>query len=192
MKEQEPFAALRFTADENLKDRLYWYLAPFSLNAGEEVLAPVGVHDKLQRAVVERTLEAPLREAPYELALMKRIAARFGDRTFLLGGETVLDFGGVRYDERHYTRLHRLYLSERLPPAAESALRAAVFLSPACRDGEIFRAIASGNVLLVGGEGKEIFKRLYSFLRGDGAAASALADLSLGEHEISLLEQRLK
>lgn len=104
----ELFAALRFTADENLAERVYWYISPFPVKEGERVLAPVGPHDKLQCARVERT--ASLTEkAPYPPVLCKRILAKYGEREVKEG---VFDLGGVRYDGRHFTRLGRIFITK--------------------------------------------------------------------------------
>ena len=57
------FALLRFAEDKNISDRGYWYLSGFPVAAGERVLAPVGMHDRLQCAVVERSLSAAAEDA---------------------------------------------------------------------------------------------------------------------------------
>ena len=93
----EKFAALRFTEDENLRGRVYWYIAPFSVKEGERVLAPVGPHDFTEE------------EAPYPAVLCKHILAKLGERE---AAEGVFDLGGVRYDDRHYTRLCRILIAE--------------------------------------------------------------------------------
>ena len=80
------FAALRFTEDENIRDRVYWYRCPFGTRAGERVLAPVGSHDRLQCARVERVLLAEEGDAPYDPALLKDVAAPLGARSFLWEG----------------------------------------------------------------------------------------------------------
>ena len=85
------FAALRFAEDGNLSDRTYWYRCDFALSPGERVLAPVGPHDRLQRAVVERVLEAGAENAPYDLRLIKSVAARDGARLLRAGGAVFQD-----------------------------------------------------------------------------------------------------
>ncbi len=105
----ELFAALRFTEDENLSGRIYWYIAPFPVKDGERVLAPVGPHDKLQCARVERTDHFREEEAPYPPILCKHILARLGEREVKAG---VFDLGGVRYDDRHFTRFRRILIAE--------------------------------------------------------------------------------
>lgn len=104
----ELFAALRFTEDENLRDRIYWYLAPFPVKAGERVLAPVGPHDRLQCARVERIDSFTEEDAPYPPVLCKSILAMYGEREVRAG---VFDLGGVRYDDRHFTRLGRILIA---------------------------------------------------------------------------------
>lgn len=117
------FAALRFTEDENLCDRVYWYRTEFALATGERVLAPVGSHDRLQCAVVERVVSASEENAPYEVALCKKVAAKQGARKLTAGGIACLELGGVKYDEKHYTDFHRILIADELPPDC-SALRA--------------------------------------------------------------------
>ena len=98
------FAALRFSEDENIADRVYWYRADFSVKEGERVLAPVGSHDRLQCARVERVLEAREEDAPYDIRLIKRVAAHLGARSFLWEERPCLELGGVRYDSKRFTR----------------------------------------------------------------------------------------
>lgn len=98
------YAALRFTEDENIADRVYWYRCGFAVQAGERVLAPVGSHDRLQCARVERVLEAKEADAPYDPALLKDVAAPYGARTFLWEGRLCKELGGVRYDAKRFTR----------------------------------------------------------------------------------------
>ena len=100
------FAALRFTEDENIRDRVYWYRCPFGTRAGERVLAPVGSHDRLQCARVERVLLAEEGDAPYDPALLKDVAAPLGARSFFWEGRMCFELGGVRYDQKRFTRFH--------------------------------------------------------------------------------------
>lgn len=116
------FAALRFAEDGNLFDRTYWYRCDFALSPGERVLAPVGMHDRLQRAVVERVLEAGAENAPYDLRLIKSVAARDGARLLRAGGAVFRELGGIRYDRKHYTRFGRVLVGMRLPSAARAEL----------------------------------------------------------------------
>jgi hypothetical protein len=105
------YAAIRFLDDENLVDRVYWYRSDFSLAVGELVLAPVGIHDRLQLARVERTIWAEEREAPYDIRLVKSLAEKYGCRKMVVGRLTCYEAGGVKYDDRHYTRLKRVLVS---------------------------------------------------------------------------------
>lgn len=106
------FAALRFTEDGNLADRTYWYLCEFPVKAGEGVLAPVGAHNRLQFARVERTVSAPASEAPYDLRYIKRIAAPAEKEPFAAGRVVCFELGGNRYDPKHYTQFHRILYSD--------------------------------------------------------------------------------
>ena len=109
------FAALRFAEDANLSDRAYWYRCPFPVRVGERVLAPVGVHNRLQRAEVGRVLEGAEEDAPYDARLIKCVAARAGARKLSAGGQAFYELGGVRYDEKHYTRFGRVLVGGAAP-----------------------------------------------------------------------------
>lgn len=99
------FAALRFVGDANISDRVYWYLCDFPVKAGDAVIAPVGIHDRLQYACVERVLSAPASEAPYDIRLCKRITAKYGARKLVLEGTKYCrELGGLRCDGKHFTR----------------------------------------------------------------------------------------
>lgn len=99
------FAALRFVEDENVCDRVYWYLTDFVVQAGQRVLAPLGAHDRLQAATVERTLDCGEENAPYDIRLVKKIIAPAGARRIRLDGvQNCHDLGGLRYDGKHFTR----------------------------------------------------------------------------------------
>lgn len=106
------FAALRFTEDENISDRVYWYSCAFPVKEGEGVLAPVGARNRLQFARVERTLTADEAHAPYDVRLIKSVEAKFGARKLTIGRFVCFELGGVRYDEKHYTRFRRILFSE--------------------------------------------------------------------------------
>lgn len=165
---EEGFAALRFFRDPNLCGRLYWYLAPFPVSAGERVLAPVGVHDRLQCAVVELT--APPSQPPYPPALCKRIAARAGARN---AAEGVIDLGGVRYDDRHYTRFGA-FLYETAAGAGAS-LPYPVTRVEAVAPLEALAA-AQGCVLITGEGAEALAKRVIGIARGgeEGRAADLI------------------
>lgn len=116
------FCALRFCADENLSDRIYWYRTDFPVQVGEWVLAPVGPNDRLQLARVERSLRAREEAAPYPLALIKQTAAKRDARRLLLpSGLSCRELGGVPYDRKHYTR-YGVFLYAPSPPAEEDGV----------------------------------------------------------------------
>lgn len=99
------FAALRFTEDENIADKTYWYACDFMAREGEQVLAPVGAHNRLQRAVIERICEAEERAAPYDIKLIKRVAAKYGARKFPLNCvRNCRELGGVKIGEKRYSK----------------------------------------------------------------------------------------
>ena len=188
------FAALRFTEDVNIADRVYWYLTDFPLNDGEEVLAPVGPRDRLQKARVERTLLAEGESAPYDPALIKRIVARHGDTKVELGGVPCEEFGGFRYDDRHYTRPQRILLAEKIPDDRELSKYGIMtaFDAPMSEDETIYREIGRGHgILLCGGEGRVICRILFLLLRGRKESEDFLYALGLGEREIEQIKKRL-
>lgn len=178
------FAALRFTEDKNLAERVYWYLSELPLALGERVLAPVGPHDRLQAARVEKLLSAEEKDAPYDMRLIKRVEAKLGFRKLTLGGESFLELGGVRYDDRHYTAFGKVVLAKAAPSAREQLRGYGVTKTlegmeegPALYE-EI--AHASGCVLLAGEAGKRVFSALLSLMKGEckeitGVSAETLA-----------------
>ncbi len=183
------FAALRFSADPNLADRVYWYLADLPLKEGEAVLAPVGVHERLQRGIVERTLRADGRNAPYDLGLIKRVAAKEGARGIRIGGARLLEFGGVRYDDRHYTRFGAL-CAARTGEVEEGDAAAygygAVLRSPDADDEAVYGAILTRGAVLLGGDAEEIFARLFALVAGRNCALPVM-----GERTLAALAARL-
>lgn len=112
VKMKYDFAALRFTEDENIADRVYWYRCDFPVTQGEGVLAPVGSHNRLQFARVERTLSATEENAPYDLRLIKCVAAKYGARKLVVGRAVCYELGGIRYDGKHFTRFKRVLFTE--------------------------------------------------------------------------------
>ena len=170
------YAALRFAEDANLSDRTYWYASAFALAAGERVIAPVGVHDRLQRAVVERVIVRG--EPPYDGRMLTEVAARDGARRFRAGGGSFLELGGVRYDDRHYTRFGRVVLGHGVPQDALASLRA-YGVDMICRteeDGaaEILRALScEPNCALVAGAGAGTIGA--SLLMAAGVSAEQIA-----------------
>ncbi len=186
------FAALRFTEDENLRDRVYWYLGE-GLKEGERVLAPVGPHDRLQRARVERTLLAEAENAPYDIRLMKKVAARDGARVLAAGGVRCVELGGVRYDDRHYTRFGRVLYAEEEPEGEELAAYGVKRTVRTDRpDGETMRRILGAPCVLVTGAGAaEVCSLLLALARREEDAAERARALGLEEKEIEGLRQRL-
>lgn len=188
------FAALRFSEDENIKDRVYWYLTDLPLKENEEVLAPVGVHDRLQKARVELLLSAGEEEAPYDVRLIKRVEAKAGARKLTIGGAVFTEFGGARYDKKHFTRFGRLIFSEGEGDRAELALYGfeTVFKAPMSENNAIYRAIIAGKqTALLGGEGSKIMHLLFSLLQGKKEAADFLYSVGLSERELAALLVRL-
>lgn len=155
------FAALRFYRDINIHEKLYWYRSPFAVTDGERVFAPVGTHNRLQKAVVERALEADEAHAPYDIALIKDIVGRCETRSFPLGGGVCTDLGGIRYDDRHYTRYDRIFvLSGRAGKKETEKARALGFdeilnTDAKCDGG----AVADGKKILLAGDRAERFAR---------------------------------
>ena len=99
------YAALRFAEDENIADRVYWYRCPFPAAAGDKVFAPVGSHDRLQRAEVVRVRTDG---CPCEERLLKSVAARCGAFRRRIGDAVVFETGGLAYDAKHFTRYGRV------------------------------------------------------------------------------------
>ena len=65
------FAALRFPEDGNIADKTYWCACSFPVCVGERVLAPIGMRNRLQCAVVEEVRTCEGSKAPYDLSLIK-------------------------------------------------------------------------------------------------------------------------
>lgn len=101
------YAALCFAEDENIADRTYWYRCPFAVAAGEKVFAPVGPHDRIQRAEVVRVCEKE-QDVSFDVRFLKRVAAKCGAFRRSVGGTIVFETGGLAYDEKHFTRFGRV------------------------------------------------------------------------------------
>ena len=156
------FAALRFDRDENLADRTYWYACPFPAQVGARVLAPVGPHDKLQCALIERTVEADAHNAPYDVRLIKQIAAPLGARKVVLGGAVCRELGGVLYDEKHYTRLERAIVGN-AEDGHEFGITSTLFCDQRpMRELLLAACGARGCVLLTGSRAEEVAAVLLS------------------------------
>ena len=75
------FVALDFIDDYNVSGRLYWYLCEIEgVELGTFVLAPLGSHNRLQRAVVRRVMFADEYYAPYPVSTIKKIEAVVEDK----------------------------------------------------------------------------------------------------------------
>jgi len=186
------FAAVEFSADENLYGRSYWYVCDFAVEEGEEVLAPVGPHSKLQRALVVRTMKADEASAPYDLRLVKKIAARYGDREIVLSGFSCFELGGIRYDEKHYTRFRKIFTTDayrdmtdrdvgiledlgvkRIVDIRANACRPELWRGSyiSCNEEEVITQIAEekGGALLIGdGNAGCVSKKIIRMLRENG------------------------
>ena len=163
------YAALCFAEDANLASRTYWYRCAFPVREGERVLAPVGAHDRLQRAEVVRVLPASC-PPPYDERLLKEVAARCGAYRRNADGETLFETGGIPYDEKHYTRYGRVlfggngrYYRGMTPVPAE---RAADALRALPREGCVLLAggaaaeAAAALLLLAGASERDVCARL--------------------------------
>lgn len=162
------FAALSFTEDENLAGRTYWYLSDFPLRPAERVLAPVGPHDRLQAGRVVRMLEGSGEDAPYDLSLIKKIAAPYGARKLGCGGTVCLELGGVRYDDRHYTRYRKILVADAEPDDPDKLFRYGVREFIAAGEDALQRAAeAKECVLLFGADAGRLGELILSACSGD-------------------------
>lgn len=186
------FAALRFFEDGNLSDRAYWYLCDFPVKAGEEVFAPVGMRNRLQKGRVERTVAAEEENAPYDVALCKHVAAKCGDRKREADGFLCYELGGVPYDEKRYTAFGRVLISEEKPQTLSVLEKLGVKDRIDADDAEeALRALAGadGRALVCGKGARDVAAALYSLVRG-GAEAFA-EEYRLSADEISALARKL-
>lgn len=185
------FAALRFSADVNLSDKIYWYLCPFCAKAGDSVLAPVGIHNRLQAAVVERVLFAEERDAPYDLRLIKEVSAPCGARKLVADGREYLEFGGVKYDEKHYTPFGKLLWTGGSPSLTEGLRAYGVEKVLFGAEKENFEELSRAKecLLVCGGEGKRMFEALYALL---GGRNRFLYDIGLKRETVALLEEKFQ
>lgn len=163
------FAALRFYQDKNICDRLYWYLAEFPVCAGERVFAPVGGRNRLQKAVVERTAEAEKENAPYDIALVKKIEARCNMQSFPLGDGVCIDLGGIRYDDRHYTHFYRIAFCEKkeLSFQEKTALKERGFDGFLRTDEDCSVVQNSSRVLIFGADARNVAEKIVRAARGE-------------------------
>jgi len=172
------FAALRFIEDENISDRVYWYLSERTCSAGELVLAPVGARSRLQLARVERTLSCEAQDAPYDMRLIKRVEAAYGERRPVFGGMPCTEFGGLKYDGKRYTRFRRILVAEDCPPYSQETERelraygAETFICADGQDGQERLARAEGCALFYGAQAKQKAKAVLSAVRGEPCGIS--------------------
>lgn len=68
------FVAVEFVDDENVAGMTYWYLSSYDDAAvGDEVIAPLGRHNNLQKGVIRRVFFGDVYQAPFPLYLIKSI-----------------------------------------------------------------------------------------------------------------------
>lgn len=184
------FAALRFVEDKNISDRVYWYLTENPLEIGEKVLAPVGIHDRLQLAQVVKTLTATKETAPYDVQLVKSVATLYGARKLTADGIDLLEFGGVRYDEKHYTPFGRLLLAKEFPKTTDELKDYGVteILGDEEKDPYAKIADTKGCVVVVGAAGEKVFKSLFEFVRG---VNKPLYDIGVTTELMARLKEKL-
>ncbi|MGN0808104.1 MAG: hypothetical protein ACI4MN_06650 [Candidatus Coproplasma sp.] len=81
MEQKMLFVALEYPDDINVAGRLFWYgCRDESIAEGDYVLAPLGRHNRLQKAIVCKTLWATQEQAPYPLHIIKYVKCRYGER----------------------------------------------------------------------------------------------------------------
>ncbi|MGN1060688.1 MAG: hypothetical protein ACI4QN_03050 [Candidatus Coproplasma sp.] len=77
MEEKMLFVALEYPEDINVAGRLFWYgCRDASIAVGDSVFAPLGRHNRLQKAVVRKTIWATEEDAPYPLHIIKYVKCR--------------------------------------------------------------------------------------------------------------------
>lgn len=173
------FAALRFIEDGNIAGNVYWYLCAIPVKAGEQVLAPVGAHNRLQCARVERVLVTEEKDAPYDLRLVKSVEAKLGARRLTAGRVVCFELGGVRYDEKRYTRFRRVLYTEASKAAADEAREllgeyGVTRILPAEKgcEAEILGELRGGGcVLLTGADARTSAEAILAAVRGEGDRA---------------------
>lgn len=143
------------------------------------MLAPVGAHNRLQCARVERILVAHGKDAPYDMRLVKSVAAKPGERKLVIGRLICFELGGVRYDEKHYTRFRRVLCTEFPEPVTREERTVLgrygvtrIIRAAGSSDCEILNELRSGGCVLLKGAGA--FKRaefILSAVRGEDDCA---------------------
>lgn len=184
------FVKLSFPADENLFGRAYWYLSDFPVSLGEKVLAPIGLHNKLQLACVEEVVEG---ESPLEERALKRLAAKYGARKLIADGATYLEFGGARYDGKHYTPFCKLLLTEERPESMGELLTYApiALVEGDARKASYYEKILRSEncVLLYGESGRTGFFNLLELMRG---REDPLKEIALKRATIAGLKEKFQ
>lgn len=68
------FVAVEFPDDPNVAGWTYWYICPFDgAELGDEVIAPLGRHNHVQKGVVRKVKYAEEENAPFPIHLIKKI-----------------------------------------------------------------------------------------------------------------------
>ena len=74
MEEKLCFAAVEFVDDPNVVGIKYWYGCPFTeVKVDDEVIAPLGRHNNVQKGVVREVRWTEPYNAPYPMYLIKYI-----------------------------------------------------------------------------------------------------------------------
>lgn len=82
MEQKMLFVALEYPDDINVSGRLFWYgCRDESITVGDNVLAPLGRHNRLQTAVVRKTVWETEENAPYPLHIIKYVKCRVKEDT---------------------------------------------------------------------------------------------------------------
>lgn len=74
MNEPMCFVAVEFVDDPNVVGLKYWYACPFEeIREGDEVIAPLGRHNNIQKGVVREVRYELPHNAPFPVYLIKYI-----------------------------------------------------------------------------------------------------------------------
>lgn len=184
------FVLLKFENDPNLADKAYWYTCDMQVEVGEKVLAPVGIHDRLQAAVVEEIRESEPTTAPYDIRTVKSVMSRLGVRNLSIDSTPLVEFGGARYDEKHYTPFGRILYTKEKPHFLEGFRFYGIKVFLPEEESDPFSVIeeTNGGVLLYGERGALIFNALLSLLKGESDPLFENVD----ERVLSRLKEKLR
>jgi len=193
---------LSFPRDENLTGRTYWYLSAFPLKEGSEVVAPLGIHNKLQ---VGKALKVYLKRGgellscgervteglPVPEERLKRTICPLGDRAVKMNGvKNAIDLGGVFYDKKHvtaYGNFIRSALPEEKFPSDE-ADEAICFTQRKIAGAENFpRFIRSGSShrdILSALKNTALMKDIFSYLSSSRGVTLICGEYGVGETDI--------